>query len=399
MLHSNASARSPATSCPRGGCKSGAMPCNVLRMKAVLFSILLALGLSAPVSSGAVIFKDALDRTIVLEKEAERVAIVYNYVEYAAVAGDECFRRVVGIGKKAWFGWRKGIWDEYAKACPEIAQIEDIGLLRFGDFYLEKFLLLNPDILILPKWQFDAVDAGLMEKFKEAKVNLVVTDYANQALETHVKSTLAIGKAIGKNRRAKQIVDFYRSQLSLVTGKIGDALARPRVYIEKGQAGAGKVDDTWSKVVWGDMLETAGGKNIADGIIPAGKHGRMEMEQILKSNPRHVFITGSNWANSNDALIMGYGVERELANMRLKPFISRLGWKELEAVRKNQIHGIHHGLARTLMDFSAIQYMAKQLHGDLFRDIDPMRNLEEFHEKFLPVPLAGTWFFRLQIAE
>ena len=337
-----------------------------------------------------IIFEDALDRKIVLKEPARRVAIVYNYVEYSAVAGKECYKRVVGIGKRAWFGWRKGIWNEYIKSCPEIEKITDIGLLRFGDFFLEKFLSINADILILPKWQYDNINTDLKANFKKAGIILIVTDYANQHLDTHIKSTLAMGYAIGKIDRAKEIIEFYKNQLNFINKNI---TTKPLVYIEKGQKGPDAIDDTWSKVVWGDMLETAGGKNIADNIIPAKTNGLLSKEYILQSNPGYIFITGSNWSNSDVSLVMGYNISKKESNKRLQAFTSRKGWKNIKAIKNNNLYAIHHGLARSLMDFSAIQFMAKKMHPKVFKNLMPESNLKLFHNKFLPVRYKGTWFF------
>ena len=287
-------------------------------------------------------------------------------------------------------------WDEYVKICPEIEKIEDIGLLRFGDFYIEKFIALKADILILPKWQYEAIDNTLKKKFEKAKVVLIVTDYANQQLETHINSTLAIGHAIGKLDRAKKITKYYEKQFNFVTDRIKKTVKRPSAYIEKGQKGAQIIDDTWSMVVWGAMLNTAGGKNIADGVIKKGKHGQLTREKILSSNPDYIFITGSNWVKSHNSLLMGYSVEKKEANQRLKTFSLRKGWNKLKAIKNDNLYAMHHGLARSLMDFSAIQFIAKKLHPEIFEDLDVMARLEEFHSKFLPVKFKGTWF--LQIA-
>ena len=169
---------------------------------------------------------------------------------------------------------------------------------------------------------------------------------------------------------------------------------KPRTYIEKGQGGADNIDDTWSKVVWGEMLDTAGGANIADGTIPAGNYGQMSEEKILVSNPEYILITGSDWVNSNVAVVMGYGADSNVTNSRLLTYASRKGWNNLLAIKNNNLYAVHHGLARSLMDFAAIQFIAKQLHPDLFRDIDPNSELEEFHNKFLPVKFSGVWFWK-----
>lgn len=344
-------------------------------------------------SANAITFMDAADRKITLEKPAERVVILYDFVDYAAVAGPECYKRVVGIGKKAWHGWRNGIWSHYAKACPEIEKITDVGILRFGNFHMEQLVVVQPDIMILPLWQFEAISDVQKTQFEAMGVQLIVTDYARQDLETHIKSTMAIGYAIGKADRAKTISEFYRQQLDMVTQRLSEN-KKPFYYIEKGQKGALGQDETWSKVVWGAIADSAGGENIADGFVSAGKNGHLTAEKILTSDPEYIFITGSHWVNNSQSLSLGYNIDKANANKRLITFTQRLGWSEIRAIKQKHLYGIHHGLARSLLDFSAIQFIAKQFYPQAMKEIDPVANLMEFHEKFLPVAYQGTWFFK-----
>ena len=338
-------------------------------------------------------FKDAANRTITLEKPAEKVVVLYDFVDYAAIAGDECYKRVVGISKKAWHSWRNGIWDHYVKSCPEIKNIADVGILRFGDFYMEQLVLVQPDVLILPLWQFEAISKVQKKQFDAIGVQLIVTDFARQKLETHIVSTMAIGYAIGKKERAKEISEFYRQQIEKVT-RLLHQNKKPFYYIEKGQKGALRQDETWSKTVWGEMGDTAGGKNIADDFVGAGKNGDLTPERILASKPEYIFITGSHWVNNPQSLSLGYGIDKSIANKALITFIQRRGWSELPAIKSNNLYGIHHGLARGLMDFSAIQFIAKQFYPKAMKSIDPIENLKEFHQKFLPVVYQGTWFIK-----
>ncbi|WP_413112232.1 ABC transporter substrate-binding protein [Thaumasiovibrio sp. DFM-14] len=358
--------------------------------------LLLIVSVSLTCAASPITFTDAANREITLEKPAERVAILYNYTDYAAVAGEECFERVVGIGKKAWYGWRNGIWNHYAKVCPEIEEIEDVGLLRYGDFYMEQAIALAPEVMILPMWQYDAISEVQKKQFQDANIELVVTDYASQKLESHITSTIAIGHVIGKVDRAEDIVTFYREQINDVIARVGQVNQQPNYYVEKGQKGALNQDETWSKVVWGQMGDTAGGKNIADGVIKAGKNGTLTSEKVLFSNPEHIFITGSHWVKNPDALSMGYIINQSDANNVLVSYKNRLGWSDISAVKSGQLYGVHHGLARSLMDFSAIQFMAAQFYPDKMEGVDAEANLIKFHEKFLPVDYQGSWLFQAQ---
>jgi hypothetical protein len=61
-----------------------------------------------------------------------------------------------------------------------------------------------------------------------------------------------------------------------------------------------------------------------------------------------------------------------------------------------ELHAIEHGLCRTLFDFVAMQYIAKRLYPEAFRDVDPDASFRAYHEKYLPVAYSGTWMLPLK---
>ena len=71
------------------------------------------------------------------------------------------------------------------------------------------------------------------------------------------------------------------------------------------------------------------------------------------------------------------------------------GWPELNAIRNGQLFAIEHGLSRALFDYAATYFIAKQLYPDQFADIDPVDELRQYHERYLPVTFEGTWMARL----
>ena len=73
----------------------------------------------------------------------------------------------------------------------------------------------------------------------------------------------------------------------------------------------------------------------------------------------------------------------------------RKGWPELSAIRHGQLFAVEHGLSRSLYDYAAMYFLAKQIFPDRFTDIDPAAELRSYYETYLPVTLEGTWMARL----
>ena len=119
------------------------------------------------------------------------------------------------------------------------------------------------------------------------------------------------------------------------------------------------------------------------------------MRSVLAADPDVVFIAGSSWSGRPEAVVTGYDATAALTRARLAPYARRDGWANLAAIRTGELHAIEHGLCRALVDYTAVQYLAKQLYPTGFADIDPVDELRRYHEQFLPIALEGSWMVRL----
>jgi iron complex transport system substrate-binding protein len=72
--------------------------------------------------------------------------------------------------------------------------------------------------------------------------------------------------------------------------------------------------------------------------------------------------------------------------------MKRPAYTGVKAVKDNQVHAVWHQFYNSPYQFVAIQAMAKWLHPELFKDLDPDATFREFHQKFLPLPYKpGYW--------
>jgi ABC-type Fe3+-hydroxamate transport system substrate-binding protein len=147
--------------------------------------------------------------------------------------------------------------------------------------------------------------------------------------------------------------------------------------------------------MWGKLLTTLGAVNVADGKL-TGPWGPVNAEAVIADNPDLIFIAGSSWINKPKAVKTGYEATPDITRKSLEPYSQRAGWGSLKAVKGGEVHAIEHGLCRTLFDYVAMQYIAKQLYPEAFRDVDPEAAFRSYHAKYLPVAYSGTWMLRLK---
>jgi ABC-type Fe3+-hydroxamate transport system substrate-binding protein len=336
---------------------------------------------------------DAAGRKVSVPSPADRVVILFNYEEYAAIVGPGAFDKVVGFDKTVWYDWRRSIWDKYVAANPRIATIPDVGDSWNGTFSVEKVVALKPQLVIAPKWAFDAL-ASQISQLEAAGIPTIVINYNAMTVPTHVASTLAIGAAMGTLPRAEELADLYKAKVADVQARIAKAgRAAPKVYVELGDKGPGEYGSSFSADQWGPLIVTAGGSNIAKGKIEA--EAPLSAEYVLAENPDYVFIAGSTWTNSPNAVEMGFGIDKSLTDSRLKAYEARPGWAEMAAIRNGDLYAIHHGIARTLFDYVGMQFMAKAMYPAQFADVDPEAELKAYFEKYLPVTYEGTWLHKV----
>jgi iron complex transport system substrate-binding protein len=336
----------------------------------------------ATAQSDRVEITDGIGRKVLIPRQVNRVVVNFNFEEFTAVAGVQAWSRVVGISRAPWEGWRPVIFARYKAVIPSLADMPDIGNSDDNNFSVEKVIALRPDVLLLAEWTFNSLKSG-KDQIEAAGIPIVVIDYNAQILERHLASTRAIGLVMGTSARAEE----------LAARAAGAPISR--VYVELGQAGAATIGNTYNGTMWGKIITTLGAENVATGKIP-GPWGPLNAEAVIAADPDVILIAGSSWVNRPNAVRTGYDTAPETTRASLVPYANRAGWADLKAVRNGNVNAIEHGLARTLFDFVAFQYIGKRLYPDAFKDVDPDASFRRYHEKYLPVAYSGTWMLPLR---
>lgn len=357
-----------------------------------IFKIALFLMLVSSFSfSKEVILKDVLDREVKLNLPIKRIALGFYYTDFLAVGGVKSLDKVVGFSKAVWTDWTPASWELYSKTLPQLNSIADFGEVEVGTFSVEKVLSLKPDLLILAAWQYQVLEFDL-EPIIEANIPIIVLDYNKEKVELHAKSTELLGVITGEEKRAKELIDFYKNTANEVANRIEKAqLPKPKIYIEFGNKGPNETGFTYGKDMWGALIDLAGGENIAAPFVK--QWAPINPEQVIVSKPDVIMIAGreTELKKNQEAMVMGFNIDEKEALKRLEAYKNRPGWSALPAIKDNKLYGLYMGASRTLADAAMIQYIAKALYPSLFEDIDPIQTYINFHKNYLPVIPKGTF--------
>lgn len=353
-----------------------------------------ALAFSALAAAEVKTIKDVLGREVSVDVPAKRIMLGFYYTDYLAVGGPQALDNVVGFSKAVWTDWTPASWEVFSKALPKLNELADVGEVEVGTFSVEKVIALKPDLVVLADWQYQALEDEL-EPLVKLKIPVVVLDYNKEQLPLHLASTRILGEITGQEARAKELADWYQGIIDDVHKRTAGQ-KKPKAYIEFGNKGPKETGLSYGGTMWGPLVEQAQGENIAKGVIE--QTSPMNPEAVLAAKPDAIFITGreTELKKNPEALVMGIGIDAAEAQKRLDSYKTRTGWNELDAIKNNRLFGLYQGASRTLADAAAVQYLAKALYPEQFKDVDPVKTYVDFYEKYLPVKPEGTFFLQSQ---
>lgn len=359
-----------------------------------LAAFALTLSPSLNASAETITITDTEGRSVEVPHGAQRVLLGFYFEDFYAIVGENAFDRVVAISREPWEGWRNSQFQAYAAVTPRIADLIDVGYEEAGGFSIEKAVAAKPDVAIIAAWQYRGLGEEGAAKLAAAGIPVVVTDYNAQTLEKHLASTRIIGQVMASEERAEKLAGEYEAAILDVIQRVKTAGGAPApVYVELGNKGPETYGNSYGNTMWGGVIKMAGGDNIAEGKV--ANWGPLNPEYVLARKPAAVLLAGSDWAGRDTAVLMGFGVDADTTRARMAPYAKRPGWSSLPAVKNGEVHAVYHGGARTLYDYSFLQYIAKILHPEAFADVDPVANQARFYETYLPIKADGSFMVKL----
>lgn len=362
----------------------------------LLLGALAALSCSAAVADDITV-TDVTGRQVTLDAPAERVILGEGRQIYllGLLEPEAPFDHVVG--------WREDFsqadpdnYARYAERFPEIEDLPTFGGFKDGTFDVEQAASLSPDVVLMNiEAKAATEDAGYDDKLAELDIPIVYVDFREDPIAHTIPSMRIIGQLMGDEAAAETFIDFAEAQMARVTDVIEDAdPERPSVFIDRAGGYSDECCMSFGPANFGEYVTLAGGRNIAEGIIP-NSFGNLNPEQIIAADPEHVVVTGGNWdayVPGGDWVGMGPGADMDKARAKLEALTERTAMTGIRAVESDNVHAIWHQFYNSPYYFVAVQQLAKWLHPELFEDLDPEATMRELHERFLPIDYEpGYW--------
>lgn len=336
---------------------------------------------------------DSLMRDVKVKKNVERVCITFNLEEYIAIGEEESVDKIVGWSFDYLRGRREDAYSAYTSIYPSLLDKKDIGYSE--NISVESIISLSPDVVLASASVNYTHFENKLDLLSKANIPVIFFDYHTDTIETIKKSNQIIGQVLNKEKRATEISTYYENKITPIFNKAKEIKEedKPKVYMEFSK-GKDTYGNTWSKKMWGSLIEQVGGKNIAYNISDANSV-TMAKEAIISSNPDTIILTGALQNGLSNNVTLGYNQDENKAKESLATYLSRSEWSNITAVKNRNLHAIYHDLSRHIFDFAGIEFLAKCIQPDIYSDLNPLEDLKDFFHLYMPFELEGCFMISL----
>lgn len=262
-----------------------------------------------------------------------------------------------------------------------------IGGLAPGSVSVERIVALKPDLVVTTR-NAESSNGESAEQLAAFGIPVVFSDSASSGTGRNGGDDLAAllrmwGRLLGREQQADRLLTFLTGRFAAVAACIEGAPAR-KVYLEVQST----YDDCcWAagRMVWGELLALAGGRNLDAATAPWFQ--KLHVEQLIAEQPDVYVAAGGAFAKGTRPPIAP-GLSADAARNGLAPLTVRAGMDLLAAVRDRRVYGVWTGLvAIRPLNILFVEQMAAWLHPNRCGASRADQTLDELNRRFLSVPV------------
>ncbi|MGB9792420.1 MAG: stalk domain-containing protein [Thermacetogeniaceae bacterium] len=315
-----------------------------------------------------IVIKDSRGREVIVPVRPKRIVVCDSYVADAICA--------LGMGD-AVVGAPADL-TSISLLSQKITNAQSVGTMKNPNADL--IISLKPEIMFGPVNQPQELTARLQGK----GIPVVLLDC--ERIDVLENSLEVLGKILGEEDRAAQLIGFIEKYRQLVVERLKDVpkQQRPRVYWEAAAdytVGGPDSED-------GLLLSLLGVTNIAgDKNAPLS---RVTPEWVVSRNPDFI-IKAADYV----AVPSGYLATSDAMHQLHDLIIERPGWKHISAVANDRVYILSRAVVAGPQYVIGLLYAAKWLYPALFQDVDPVAVQTEMLQQFYGLEFNGAWAYPL----
>lgn len=357
-----------------------------------LLALACACGLSAQAMATTypLTLTDTSGQSLTIKQEPKRIVVQdgRDILTLALLDRADPFARLV-----AWNNLLKKsdgeTWKILRNKWPEANGIIDMGFSDKGEINLESVIAKQPDLMVAQLRSKPSLSqTGVLDKLKALNIPVLFIDTMLKPVENTPKSITLLGETLNRESEAKQYTDFYQQHYQNILDKTKAVEPKPLVFIEA-KAGLNGLESccfTHSHVGWGGMIEAVGARNLGSELLP-GATGDVSLEKVISMKPDAYIVSGSQWASKTNAAVpFGYGVTQQQVDDAFNRMKQRPGFAQVTAVKEGRFYGIYHNFYNHPYNIVGLEYLAKFIYPNQFKELDPAKTYSEILSRFTEVP-------------
>jgi iron complex transport system substrate-binding protein len=315
---------------------------------------------------------DNNDRVVTIKWPASKIVMYYSYCENLAAMGAK--DKIVGTDMSS------------MKSRPELLyevglkDVADVG--KSSEINYEKIVTLMPDVVVTPSPLDNPTQSDEIASHLPKEISVAGLDFYIAHGEQRYNNLMTLGYIVNHEDGARELIDWIQGYENKIAERTKDLTSDEKPTALSFMGFSNKVQTTTHGS--GLIEEICGGRNLAYGVVPKNANSvEVSNEWIVKQDPDVIFVLCS----------LGWNTTANDADAMLKEFIDKPGWDKMKAVVNNKVYLVDYTTMMNRYIIGGCQ-MAKCLHPELFKDMDPKEINSEYFDKFLGFKVTqGIWMY------
>lgn len=331
---------------------------------------------SASAAAGTHTVTDTIGKEIEVPNSINRIVIISTMPlasVYVMVAGDA--QKLVGLTPES---KNAAIHSFLNKIAPELNNVST-DFASGDEPNVEEVVNLKPDVVFYnTNAEADAAACDKLTTLGIPCVGFSTSINDNNAVETFNTWAELLGQVLNQDVRAKEITDYGRQIEQMVTDRVSTIPDSERKkalilanYTDSAIVAAGSTFGRY----W---LSAIGAVDVADSIQTA--ISPVSLEQIYEWDPDVIFLNSFSAFTADDILN--------------STAVAGQDWSGLTAVKTGQVYkyplGVYYWFPPCSDSPLALQWMAKSLYPDLFKDIDLDQVIKTYYHDYYGMDLTDS---------
>lgn len=299
------------------------------------------------------------------------------------------------------------MYQNYIKDYPRLKNIMTIGLIKSGEFDTERFINMpnKPDLFVVDLSNIKlAEDKGLLEKLEKAGIKVLAIDFREHPIKNTVQSVTSLATALGRKSQGQDFADYYQKHITRLTDAVASLSVEEQnttVFIERSAGYSDSCCRTFSEGNMGAYIPLLKAKNIAEGPLQGAVTGQMSPESVIVAQPDIYIMQTTGWldkeGNVTAGIPLGYSpvnngaINNEAIKKSTAALMARSWLKATKAYQDKNIYSIYMPFYNSPYNLVAIEYFAKWIHPQQFKDLNPLHTFEEMNQRFADRAATGVF--------